>query len=94
MTGNSQPASIEATTQGDLFEADAMPVYHPDPIKVRSRLDKILVEARTAETLPWQPSQLSLYQTIFARIVNFLPDEDARQLKIEFEAELQRLGAV
>jgi hypothetical protein len=36
----------------DLFGADLAPVYRPDPEKVRSRLHKILAEARAAQKLP------------------------------------------
>jgi hypothetical protein len=40
-------------TQADLFGAEPVPAYRPDPEKVRSRLHKILAEARAAQKLPW-----------------------------------------
>jgi hypothetical protein len=39
--------------------------YRPDPDKVRRRLEEILAEARAAQSLPWKPTTVSLYRTIF-----------------------------
>jgi hypothetical protein len=39
----SQPELFKTETQPDLFGADAVPAYRPDPDKVRSRLHKILM---------------------------------------------------
>ncbi len=71
----------------------AAPAYRPDPGKVRSRLHKILAEARAAQTLPWEPATVSLYRTIFPQMSLWLPDEEAAQLRFEFEAEMARLEA-
>ena len=71
----------------------AAPVYRPDPDKVRRRLEKILAEARAAQKLPWEPTTLSLYRTIFPQMTNWLPDDEAAQLRFEFETELARLEA-
>lgn len=79
--------------QADLFGAPAVPAYSPDPDKVRARLNKILAEARAAKTLPWEPSTVSLYQTIFPQMAGYLPDEEAAQLRFQFEEELARLEA-
>jgi hypothetical protein len=79
--------------QPDLF-GDSRPVpYRPDPDKVRSRLYKILAEARAAQTLPWEPTRVSLYRTIFPQMTLFLPDDEGAQLRLEFETELERLKA-
>jgi hypothetical protein len=85
-----QPFVTEA--QPDLFGVEPAPVYRPDPAKVRSRLHKILGEARAARTFPWEPTQLSLYRTIFPQMTRFLPDEEGARLRLEFEAELARLA--
>jgi hypothetical protein len=78
----------------ELFPEDApAPEYRPDPDKVRARLNKILAEARAAESLPWDPARVSLYRTIFPRMAQWLPDEEAAQLRFEFESEMQRLEA-
>lgn len=90
--------------QGDLFQSDdeqselfedesQTPVYRPDPDRVRARLHKILAEARAAQTMPWEHSTVSLYQTIFPQMTGCLPEEEGRQLRFEFEVELERLKA-
>jgi hypothetical protein len=60
---------------------------------VRTRLHKILAEARAAQTMPWDRNKVRLYQTIFPQMTNWLPDDEAAQLRFEFEAELARLAA-
>lgn len=84
---------FETEGQPDLFGAEATPTYRPDPDKVRSRLHKILAEARAAHAFPWEPTRVSLYRTIFPQMTTWLPDDEARQLRFEFEAELERLEA-
>lgn len=88
--------------QGDLFGHDQpdpssedheTPEYHADPDEVRADLQRILAEARGAKTMPWDPSKLSLYQTIFPQMTNWLPEEEGAQLRFEFESELERLKA-
>jgi hypothetical protein len=79
--------------QDDLFGAEPAPVYRPDPDKVRRRLEKILAEARAAQKLPWEPTTVSLYRTIFPQMTNWLPEEEGAQLRFEFETELARLQA-
>ena len=79
--------------QPDLFGAEPVPAYRPDPDKVRARLHKILAEAQAAQTLPWAPGRVSLDRTIFPQITNWLPEEEGAQLRFEFETELARLEA-
>ncbi len=79
--------------QADLFGANPVPAYRPNPDKIRSRLRKILAEARAAQKIPWEPSTVSLYRTIFPQMSLWLPEEEAAQLRFEFEAELARLKA-
>jgi hypothetical protein len=84
---------FETEPQPDLFGSDLAPAYRPDPDKVRARLHKILAEARSAQSLPWEPTTVSLYRTIFPQMALFLPEEEGAQLRFEFEAELTRLLA-
>ncbi len=91
MSRKSQPDLFAGESQPDLFGAEAAPTYRPDPEKVRSRLHRILAEARAARTLPWGPTRVSLYRTIFPQMTLWLPEEEAAQLRLEFEAELTRL---
>ena len=80
-------------SQPDLFGGDTAPEYRPDPDKVRARLHKIWLEARSAKHLPWEPTRVSLYRTIFPQLTQWLPDEESAQLRFEFETELARLEA-
>jgi hypothetical protein len=81
-------------SNSDLFDEDApTPVYRPDLEKVRARLHKILAEARAARKLPWEPTRVSLYRTIFPQMTNWRPEEEAAQLRFDFESEMARLNA-
>jgi hypothetical protein len=88
-----KPDLFEKETQPDLFGGAAPPAYRPDPDKVRARLHNILAEARAAQTFPWEPTQVSLYRRIFPRMSLWLPEDEAAQLRFEFETELARLEA-
>jgi hypothetical protein len=59
---------------------------------LRSRLHKILAEARAAKKLPWEPTRLSLCHAIFPKMTHWLPEEGA-QLRFDFEVEPARLEA-
>lgn len=93
MSRTRQPDFFAPESQPDLFGEDAAPAYRPDPDRVRARLHRILGEARSAETLPWEPARLSLYRTIFPQMTLFLPEDEAAQLRFAFEAEMERLQA-
>jgi hypothetical protein len=43
--------------------------------------------------MPWEPRKVRLYRTIFPQMAGWLPDDEARQLNLAFEAELARLAA-
>jgi hypothetical protein len=53
----------------------------------------MLTEARASETMPWDANRLRYLRTVVPQMVNWLPDEEAVQLKFEFEAEVKRLLA-
>jgi hypothetical protein len=91
MARGSQPDLFVTESQSDLFGAEAVPAYRPDPNKVRARLHKILAEARAAQTSPWEPARVSLYRTIFPQMTLWLPEDEAAQLRFEFETEMARL---
>lgn len=83
-----------ADAQAELFEPDAvLAAYRPDPDKVRTRLHRILAEARAAEMLPWDRDKLLVYRTIFPHMAGWLPEEEAAQLRFEFDTEMARLKA-
>lgn len=80
--------------QAELFDPDAAPpAYRPDPDQVRARLHRILAEARGAEKLPWDQDRLLVYRTIFPQMAGWLPEEEAAQLRFEFDTEMARLKA-
>jgi hypothetical protein len=94
MTSPRQVDLFPPESQSDQFDEDApTPVYRADPDEVRAELYKILAEARAAKTLPWEPKQASLYKTIFPQMTNWLPEDEAAQLRFDFESELARLNA-
>lgn len=93
MIDSDNPDDTDTEMQTDLFGADPVPAYRPDPEKVRSRLHKILAEARAAKKLPWEPTTVSLYRTIFPQMTNWLPEDEGAQLRFQFEEELARLEA-
>lgn len=85
---------FEDDEQTDLFGEDRpSPVYRADPDEVRAELHQILAEARAAKTMPWDASRVSLYRTIFPQMTNWLPEEEAAQLRFAFMEELKRLEA-
>lgn len=93
--------AVASSRQADLFAPDPQtelfdgevetPAYVPDIDKVRARLQKILAETRSADALP--RGKASLYQTIFPQMTQWLPEDEAAQLRFEFEAEMERLKA-
>lgn len=84
--------------QASLFgEADdriphvAPPSYVPNPELVRQRLHALLATARGAERMPWDARRAKTFETIFPQMANWLPDDEAEQLRFEFEQEIERL---
>ena len=89
-----------APRQPDFFEPDAAdlldeeretPTFRPSIDSVRAHLQLILTEAKAAQSLP--RNRASLYRTIFPQMTLWLPEEEAAQLRFEFEAEMERLKA-
>jgi hypothetical protein len=77
---------------GDRLQAPAQR-YLPDPEKVRQRLKSLLGEARSAEKMPWSERDARMWQIVFPNMANWLPDEEAEQLRFEFAQEMARLRA-
>jgi hypothetical protein len=94
MARSTQQDLFGTDSQPELFEADAAPpAYRPDPDDVRARLHKILAEARAAEKLPWDADKVLVYRTIFPHTAGWLPEEEAAQLRFQFDTEMARLKA-
>jgi len=93
MASSRQRDLFEDDEKIDLFGEQPTPEYRPDPDSVRAELHKILAEARVAKKLPWEPTRVSLYRTIFPQMTNWLPADEGAQLRFQFETEMARLEA-
>ena len=79
--------------QLDMFGSQPAQSYDPDPENVRAELLAILAKAKAAPDVPWDTCEASLYRVIFPQMANWLPDDEATQLRREFASELARLEA-
>jgi len=88
---------LQASLFGDA--ADRIPdppaatSYLPDPSDIRRRLHAVLATAREAEHMPWEPRKARMWQAVFPQMANWLPEEEADQLRFEFAQEIERLKA-
>jgi hypothetical protein len=60
---------------------------------IRRRLYGLLATARDATVMPWPERDARMWQTVFPQMANWLPDEEANQLRFEFVQEIERLKA-
>lgn len=67
--------------------------WTPDPEVVRKRLIALLEAARRADAMPWSERDARMWQTVFPQMANWLPDEEADQLRFAFAQEIERLKA-
>ena len=65
--------------------------YLPDPEKVRQRLRALLETARAADKMPWPEKDARVWQIVFPNMANWLPEDEAEQLRFEFAREMERL---
>lgn len=65
--------------------------YAPDPDRIRTRLHGLLEKARTADRMPWPDRDARMWQVVFPQMANWLPDDEANQLRFEFAQEIERL---
>jgi len=68
--------------------------YRPDPEKVRQRMLAVLGKARAADKMPWSERDARMWQTIFPNMANWLPEDEAKQLRRDFAREMERLRRV
>lgn len=80
-------------TQGDLFGPPPRRSYAPSLATVRAEVNKVLDIARTAREMPWTPREVAFWKTVFPQMTNWLPAEEAAQVRSAFLEEMQRLEA-
>jgi hypothetical protein len=68
-------------------------VYRVDPDEVRAELLSVLARVRAAQSFPWDARRTLYWRTVFPQMTNWLPDEEAAQLRLAFETEIRRLDA-
>jgi hypothetical protein len=68
-------------------------VVRADPDEVRAELLRVLAEVRAAKSFPWDARRTLYWRTVFPQMTNWLPDEEAAQLRFEFETQMRRLEA-
>ena len=68
-------------------------VYRADPNEVRAELLAVLAQARAAQSFPWDARRTLYWRTVFQQMTNWLPEDEAAQLRFEFETEIRRLEA-
>lgn len=91
--GNS-PSDGQGSLFGDsenLIPHPAQLSAEPNPERVRTKLYALLETARCAERMPWPPRKASMWQIVFPQMANWLPDDEADQLRFEFAHEMERL---
>ena len=80
--------------QHDLFP-HVPKVETVDPEEVRAELLEILEIARNArDEAPWDRRTHRYHQVVFPQMANWLPDDEANQLRFEFARELERIEAL
>ena len=92
------------TDEPDLFGSKQLGLgledTRPDPTKVdpesvRAELTAILAIARAArDEAPWDRRTHRYHQVVFPQMANWLPDDEANQLRFEFARELERIEAL
>jgi hypothetical protein len=66
---------------------------HVDPQSVREELNAILATARAArEQAPWDRRTHQYHQVVFPQMTNWLPADEAEQLRFEFAVEMERIS--
>ena len=67
--------------------------FRPDPAVIRRRLRALLTTAQAAPAMPWPEREARMWQTVFPNMANWLPEEEAAQLRLSFASEMARLEA-
>ena len=49
------------------------------------------LKSRAAQSFPWDTRRTLYWRTVFPQMTNWLPAEEAAQLRFDFETEIRRL---
>ena len=88
------PLNAQHSLFGDsenLIPHPKTPDIIPDPNRVREKLLALLETAKAADRMPWTERKARMWQIVFPQMANWLPDEEANQLRFEFAQEIERL---
>ncbi|MDE2446620.1 MAG: hypothetical protein KGO94_10600 [Alphaproteobacteria bacterium] len=86
------PAQGSLFGEGENRMASPKKDDEPDPAKVRVRLHDLLAKAKQAKTMPWNERQAGMWEVVFPQMANWLPEEEAEQLRFAFAQEMERLS--
>lgn len=89
--GSPQQLSLFGEGEARMVAPAPPPVDHP--ARARAKLTALLALVREAKTMPWPERDARMWQTVFPQMANWLPDDEARQLCLAFEQEIERLKA-
>ncbi len=67
------------------------PDIAPSPDRVRQKLHAALDQARGAARMPWTEKEARVWEIVFPNMANWLPEDEANQLRFEFAREIERL---
>jgi hypothetical protein len=87
----SDPAQQSLFGEGEDRLQAPVQRFGPDPERVRRKLQALLNKARAASVMPWPEREARMWQTVFPNMANWLPEEEACQLRFEFSQEIERL---
>jgi hypothetical protein len=99
MSAPSEPLFPGDDEQLSLFGAGEGQMQPPvrrfvaDTELVRRRLHALLATAKAASVMPWPERDARMWQTVFPQMADWLPDDEASQLRFEFMQEIERLKA-
>jgi hypothetical protein len=80
-------------SQSDLLGPPPKQSYAPSLATVRAEANKVLEKARLAKESPWTAKEVAFWKTVFPQMSNWLPAEEAEQLRSAFMEEICRLEA-
>jgi len=82
--------------QLDLFAASTRPKASavPDPAAIRRRLCVVIEQLQASAEMPWTEDELKFHATVVPQMANWLPADEAEQVRRTFRDELVRLNAL